>query len=1073
MLSGAAAGGEGSQDEREREDSPPQEKSVEALTSGLSPRASSGLSPRASRGLSPRASSGSSHRAVVNEREQSLARELIQVDEALPSQAGTLPLALTTMRANSEETIVINPLALQAPTTTHERLELGPANQAKLDAVTRSRRDGTYTPPDGMVEWQRLNPSKGVREWIIWRNNQKAEAEIAKEKKLKLFPFDARPFNYVRLTEDEAPQLHMLSFGENIGDDEGDGNERFIPSPLGDNMNEDELGEDLDRLLSSSSSMSPLNGKTLSPEQNEDDMVDYSDGDNEEEFLRKETERANAEKNKTVAAEQAEDEFQEEDREDEAPTGAQVVNPPAQVVNPPAHVVNPPAHVVNPVAQVVNSAAQVVDSVALQDKPVLTQKLLMDIIAKQPQALMQKMEWEQKKQCYKEMLSGYESPNGTSINVGVDLTALMFVSAVSESAQMISLMAQSEASDKLMKQAEQHREALEKEFKLNMERMKAEHDRAITEAMKIRDNYARSALEAASAVNHTIQKFDQVQGDKVVNFQLETLKKRALKFERQLAEAAEKHEEELKERELLCDKQKRELLLERKRNKELEDELRAFEDSVINGTALLNEKAQRKSPDSSPDVPNPKRAKVELVEATSLPGEMDKAFKDLANAAKVLKDQGEQKRAYLKRLEDLTIPPVRAVNNPDAVMTSAYSQNLRDNANLLVMTKDARSLRPADNKISGDKQESSSAQQVVYSDDGGYSEPGPPIVTKEQRDKSLKMWKDALIQAGNYLPKQNLSAYDHDMNIRFLTAAMRAFRESTTKGLLAHKWEHGQYGPLQKKMFIPRIYCPVDQYFGQVDKYADAVYNIRCCPLYEYYRMLCKDTPGYVSKVRPPARFAGDRVQSNPRDYRPQRENQGFYPKSSVNASSGKQVVNPSGDNSTVKAEAPLPSVPALNPSGLDEEQIESADNAQRRRVASRKNAPIPEDEDSTGTESETTKYLFEDKMLPEDKATIMRLKKDIKRIKAQNYSADYLRRRDKAISAAEVKRLAGKIGPAYLAGVKFPWSSDHGRAPREYDDDQVDQITEQIDKIRTTNAALCQLEYTATKHGPRGQGKR
>jgi hypothetical protein len=113
------------------------------------------------------------------------------------------------------------------------------------------------------------------------------------------------------------------------------------------------------------------------------------------------------------------------------------------------------------------------------------------------------------------------------------------------SAQMISLMAQSEASDKLMKQAEQHREALEKEFKLNMERMKAEHDRAITEAMKIRDNYARSALEAAGAVNQTIQKFDQAQGDKVVNFQLETLKKRALKFERQLAEAGEKHEEEL------------------------------------------------------------------------------------------------------------------------------------------------------------------------------------------------------------------------------------------------------------------------------------------------------------------------------------------------------------------------------------------------------------------------------------------------------------------------------------------------------------------------------------------------
>ncbi len=185
-------------------------------------------------------------------------------------------------------------------------------------------------------------------------------------------------------------------------------------------------------------------------------------------------------------------------------------------------------------------------------KPVLTPKGIMDIVSKQPHALMQKMEWEQKKQCYKEMLSGYESPNGTSMNVAVDLTALMFVSAVSESAQMISLMAQSEASDKLMKQAEQHREALEKEFNQNMERMKAEHDKAITEAMKIRDNYARSTLEAASAVNQTIQKIDQVHSDKVFSFQLETLKKRALKYEQQLVEATEKYEEELKEKELLC-----------------------------------------------------------------------------------------------------------------------------------------------------------------------------------------------------------------------------------------------------------------------------------------------------------------------------------------------------------------------------------------------------------------------------------------------------------------------------------------------------------------------------------------
>ena len=51
--------------------------------------------------------------------------------------------------------------------------------------------------------------------------------------------------------------------------------------------------------------------------------------------------------------------------------------------------------------------------------------------------------------------------------------------------------------------------------------------------------------------------------------------------------------------------------------------------------------------------------------------------------------------------------------------------------------------------------------------------------------------------------------------------------------------------------------------------------------------------------------------------------------------------------------------------------------------------------------------------MIPADKATLMRLNKGIKRIKAQNYSADYIRKRDMAITAVEAKRLNGKIGPA------------------------------------------------------------
>ncbi len=86
------------------------------------------------------------------------------------------------------------------------------------------------------------------------------------------------------------------------------------------------------------------------------------------------------------------------------------------------------------------------------------------------------------------------------MNVAVGLTALIFGSTVSEHAQMISLLAQSEASDKLAKQAERHRELLEKEFTQSMEHMKAEHEKTITEAIKSRDKYARSAQEATNTL---------------------------------------------------------------------------------------------------------------------------------------------------------------------------------------------------------------------------------------------------------------------------------------------------------------------------------------------------------------------------------------------------------------------------------------------------------------------------------------------------------------------------------------------------------------------------------------------
>jgi hypothetical protein len=217
------------------------------------------------------------------------------------------------------------------------------------------------------------------------------------------------------------------------------------------------------------------------------------------------------------------------------------------------------------------------------------------------------------------------------------------------------------------------------------------------------------------------------------------------------------------------------------------------------------------------------------------------------------------------------------------------------------------------------------------------------------------------------------------------------------------------------------------------------------------------DTPGYISSIKPPVGANNRGAKTDTRAYRPPKAHHGFSQKPSDNSWSDNQ-----GNSSA----------PVISPSGLSIEQIESAEDAERRRNAPRKNAPIPSDGDSTGPEDDG--MLFADKLLPSDKLKIKRLKKEIFRIKQHTQTQDYLwKKRDKVIKAAEVERLAGGLGPVFLAGVKFPWLSDQGQAPRAYDEEKIDELNEQIEKIMDNNAALCQLEYTATKGGPGGQGKR
>ncbi len=98
----------------------------------------------------------------------------------------------------------------------------------------------------------------------------------------------------------------MLNFDRSKGDkatngsiQEGDkqdgaspiGNEHFSPSSIEDNSTEDNLGDALDQMLNSSSSLSPLNGMTQGDEQDENNLVDYNEDDDLDDIIRNEDDK--------------------------------------------------------------------------------------------------------------------------------------------------------------------------------------------------------------------------------------------------------------------------------------------------------------------------------------------------------------------------------------------------------------------------------------------------------------------------------------------------------------------------------------------------------------------------------------------------------------------------------------------------------------------------------------------------------------------------------------------------------------------------------------------------------------
>jgi hypothetical protein len=134
--------------------------------------------------------------------------------------------------------------------------------------------------------------------------------------------------------------------------------------------------------------------------------------------------------------------------------------------------------------------------------------------------------WRQRKQGYCDMLKGYESPNGSTVNVAVDLAALIIMSAVSETSIRNTLQMQQAANEKLLQQAEEHRVIAQKQFMEGMARMQKEQEKTIAEAARIRDEYANSARMAQVSYDTLMDKVEGKQNSNVISLQMACLMKR-------------------------------------------------------------------------------------------------------------------------------------------------------------------------------------------------------------------------------------------------------------------------------------------------------------------------------------------------------------------------------------------------------------------------------------------------------------------------------------------------------------------------------------------------------------------
>jgi hypothetical protein len=122
--------------------------------------------------------------------------------------------------------------------------------------------------------------------------------------------------------------------------------------------------------------------------------------------------------------------------------------------------------------------------------------------------------------------------------------------------------------------------------------------------------------------------------------------------------------------------------------------------------------------------------------------------------------------------------------------------------------------------------------------------------TREEVAKALELWNNILIKSEEYILYQQRSEDRHIERIRMLKGAMSDYTRFNPAGAKSKGFQHQRFGPIQREYNIPMHYRSPEYFLKEVETNPGALFKWRVCSVWDFYDLLCKDTPGYRRKPK-------------------------------------------------------------------------------------------------------------------------------------------------------------------------------------------------------------------------------